>query len=125
MRRSFFSSLFSLIIMAVICFFFLYLFVPTAAERYFGVSRRGTAEQQISAEADSLSSVTAGMTNDQISNYLENLDTEELEKFGVFAKDTSERLIRMLSNSEFRKKAAKAIEKGGDELGDLLKESVH
>lgn len=125
MRRSLFSSLLSLIIMAVICFFFLYLFVPTAAERYFGVSRRGTADQQISAEADSLSDMTKGMSEDQISDMLENIDTEDLTKLGVFAKDTAERLGKMLSNPEFRREAAKAIKKGGDDLGDLLKESVH
>lgn len=125
MRRSLFSSLLSLIIMAVICFFFLYLFVPTAAERYFGVSRRGTADQQISAEADSLSDMTKGMSEDQISDMLENISTEDLTKLGVFAKDTAERLGKMLSNPEFRREAAKAIKKGGDDLGDLLKESVH
>ena len=125
MRRSLFSSLLSLIIMAVICFFFLYLFIPTAAERYFGVSRRGSADQQISAEADSLSEMTKGMSEDQISDMLENINTEDLTKLGVFAKDTAERLGKMLSNPEFRREAAKAIKKGGDDLGELLKESVH
>lgn len=125
MRRSLFSSLLSLIIMAVICFFFLYLFIPTAAERYFGVSRRGSADQQISAEADSLSDMTKGMSEDQISDMLENINTEDLTKLGVFAKDTAERLGKMLSNPEFRREAAKAIKKGGDDLGELLKESVH
>ncbi|MBR1938704.1 MAG: hypothetical protein IJ836_07115 [Spirochaetales bacterium] len=111
--------------MAVICFFFLYLFIPTAAERYFGVSRRGSADQQISAEADSLSEMTKGMSEDQISDMLENINTEDLTKLGVFAKDTAERLGKMLSNPEFRREAAKAIKKGGDDLGELLKESVH
>ncbi len=125
MQRSIVKSLISLLFLSIICFFFIFVFLPSASERYFGVSFRGTEEKQIEKEADGLVEETRGMDRAEVDEYLKDLDAEDLRAIGNFAKENAGVLAALLKNDEIRGVVADAIKGGSEDVQAVLKEFVH
>lgn len=114
-----------LLILSVLCFFFIFIFTPSASERYFGVSFRGTEEKQIAKEADSLVEETRSMNERELDDYLKSLDAEQLRSVASFAKDNASTLVELMKKQEIRNMFIQAIKGGSEDVQAVLKETVH
>ncbi len=125
MQRSLIKSIIGLLFLSVICFFFIFFFTPSASERYFGVSFRGTEDKQIAKEADSLVAETKNMNEGQINEYLKGLDAEDYKEIANFAKDNAGTIAELMKNEDIRNMFTEALKSGSDDVQAVLKELVH
>jgi hypothetical protein len=88
-NRSFFRSLFTLIVVAAIAFAVVYFFFPEQSEKYFSVSwesRAGGANAEMDAAVDDvLTSISgamedAGATKEEVEKALSAIDTNDLKE---------------------------------------------
>ncbi|NQT58472.1 MAG: hypothetical protein HQ557_05770 [Bacteroidetes bacterium] len=87
-NRSFFKSLFTLIVLAGVAFAVVYFFFPEQSEKYFSISwesRSGSDTEMDAAVEDVLSSISgamedAGATKKEVETALSAIDTDDLKE---------------------------------------------
>lgn len=87
-NKSFFRSLFTLIVLAAVAFAVVYFFIPEQSEKYFGISwesRSATGNEVDEAVENVLESISeamdeAGATKDDIDEALSKIDVEDLKE---------------------------------------------
>jgi hypothetical protein len=88
-NRSFFKSLFTLIVVAAIAFAVVYFFFPEQSEKYFSMSwesRNGGSGAEMDAAVDDVltsisdAMVDAGATKDEVEKALSEIDVDDLKE---------------------------------------------
>ncbi|HLW21633.1 MAG TPA: hypothetical protein VKZ39_00410 [Sphaerochaetaceae bacterium] len=115
MRKfSFFGSLFTAILVAVIAFFVLYFFVPSLSEEFFGFSHQSTQDAKQLRETVTEILEDARVPKVAIDEYVENLDDPDFQrKLRSAAEGGKDSIVNLLE------RAGEGIDFGSFEASEL------